>query len=177
MSEQVKAECQLDIDHITQRRFATQASEPFESVSFAGPRNTLPSDIDIISSFVNQLMNFISKFRAAGGNNFEIELALCEALVNAVVHGNQKQAEKLVYVHCRCTRDGEVSITIQDEGRGLEHDAIPDAISQDNQLQTYGRGIYLMRTLMDDVDFEQDGSVVHMRKKANSDSDTARKPQ
>jgi anti-sigma regulatory factor (Ser/Thr protein kinase) len=44
-------------------------------------------------------------------------------------------------------------------------------------LRTHGRGIYLIRTLMDEVDFEQGGSVVRMRKRANTGSDTARKPQ
>jgi len=122
-------------------------------------------------------MRFVSRFRVADDNNVEIELALREALVNAIVHGNEQDPRKRVYVNCRCTTDGEVSITVEDEGHGFENDAVPDPTSPENLLRTHGRGIYLIRTLMDEVDFEQGGSVVRMRKRANTGSDTARKPQ
>lgn len=177
MLEEMKAQCQRDNEDTSQARVASPASKPFESVPFIGLRNTIPSDIDSISSFVDQLMNFISKFRVVGQPNFEIELPLREALVNAIVHGNQNDPRKRVYVKCRCTAEGEVSITIQDEGCGFDHKAVPDPTSPDNQLRTHGRGIYLMRTLIDEVDFEQGGSVVHMRKRANHGSDTTRTPQ
>jgi len=147
------------------------------SSSFAELRNSLPSHVDIVSPFVEQLMRFISRYRGADGNNFEIELALREALVNAIVHGNQEDPDKRVHVKCRCTAEGEVSIAVEDEGDGFVHDAVPDPTSPDNLLRTHGRGIYLIRTLMDEVDFKQGGSVVHMRKNANAGPDPTRKPQ
>ena len=113
MSEDMKPECQKDAENKTGDRIALSTSQSLHSAPFIGLRNTLPSDIDIISSIVDQLMNFTSRFRAAGGN-FEIELALREALVNAVVHGNQKQSQKRVYVNCRCKSNGEVSITVEE---------------------------------------------------------------
>src|SRR5215469_15170134 len=167
MSEEMKAESQLDAKDITQARFGSHDSESFNSAPFIGLRNILPSDVDIISPFVDQLMRFISKFRPADESNYEIELALHEALVNAIVHGNQNDPGKRIYVNCRCTSDGGVSITVEDEGNGFEHDAVPDPTSPDNRLQTSGRGIYLIRTLMDVVDFKRGGSVVHMHKRAN----------
>jgi serine/threonine-protein kinase RsbW len=169
MSEQIKAEVQLGAEDMTPARVASPASQSFYSASFVGLRNSLPSDIDIISPFIEQLMRFISRFRAAGGNDVEIELALREALVNAIVHGNHNDPRKRVYVKCRCTRDGEVSITVEDEGNGCEHEAVPDPTSPDNQLPTNDRGIHLIRTLMDEVDFEEGGSVLHMRKRANAE--------
>jgi len=113
----------------------------------------------------------------ADGNNFEIELALREALVNAIVHGNQNDPSKCVYVNCRCTTDGRVSITVEDEGNGFGYDTVPNPTSPDNRQRTHGRGIFLIRRLMDEVDFEQGGSVIHMRKGASADSGTTRKPQ
>jgi serine/threonine-protein kinase RsbW len=142
------------------------------SFPFVELRDSLPSHVAIVSPFVDQLMRFIARFRGADGNSFEIELALRETLVNAIIHGNQEDPHKRVYVKCRCMRDGEVSITVEDEGHGFEYDAVPDPTSPDNRLRTHGRGIYLLRTLMDEVDFEQGGSVVHMRKRANAGSDT-----
>ena len=147
------------------------------SCEFVELRNTFPSYIVIVSPVVDQLMSFISRFRGASGNNFEIDLALREALVNAIIHGNQEDPNKHVHVHCRCTQEGEVSITVEDEGLGFECVAVADPTYQDNRLLTHGRGIYLMRPLMDEVDFGQGGSVVHMRKRANADADTPRKTQ
>jgi serine/threonine-protein kinase RsbW len=168
MSEEMTAKCPLDAEDPTQARVASPFSHSSHSAPFVGLRNTLPSDVDMISPFVEQLMRFISRFRVAGGHDIEIEVALREALVNAIVHGNEEDPNKLVYVKCRCTRDGEVSITVKDEGNGFEHEAVPDPTSPDNRLRANGRGIYLIRTLMDEVDFEEGGSVVHMRKRANA---------
>jgi len=65
--------------------------------------------------------------------------------------------------------DGEVSITVRDEGNGFDSSAVLDPTFRENLLFTHGRGIYLMRTLMDEVSFEDGGAVVRMRKKSNSD--------
>jgi serine/threonine-protein kinase RsbW len=158
-------------------RAGVESTTAKTSSTFVELRNSLPSHVDVISPFVDQMMRFISRYRGADGNNFDIELALREALANAIVHGNQKDPHKRIYVKCRCAADGEVSITVEDEGRGFRSDAVPDPTLPENRLQTHGRGIYLIRTLMDEVDFEQGGSVVHMRKRANAGSDPTRKPQ
>jgi serine/threonine-protein kinase RsbW len=134
MFEDMKAECQLDAEYTIRDRVAASNSQPFPSVSFIGLCNTLPTDVKIISPFIDQLMRFISRFRVADQGNFEIELALPEALVNAMVHGNRENPHTRVYVNCRCTTNGEVSITVQDEGNGFEHEAVPDPTSPDNQF-------------------------------------------
>ena len=175
MSEEMTTECKLETEEMAEDRVTSLGSR--SSSSFVGVRNTLPSDVDMVSPFVEQLMRFISRFRAADGDNFEIELALREAIVNAIVHGNQEDPRKLVYINCRCMADGAVSVTVEDEGTGFRSDAIPNPTSPNNLLRTHGRGIFLMRSLMDEVEFEQGGSVVHMRKKANAGSDAMRKPQ
>ena len=138
------------------------ASQFRRSAPFVELRNTLRSDPDIISPLVDQLVRFIARYR--NEDNFEIELALSEALANAIVHGNRADSQKRVFVSCRCSTDGEVSITVQDEGQGFDVDAVPDPTTPDNRLGTGGRGIYLMKALMDEVCFEGRGSVVHMRK-------------
>lgn len=133
--------------------------------SFIQLRYTLPNDVHVVSPFVDQLLRFISRLPEVDGNDFGIDLALREALVNAIVHGNKGKAHKQVHVKCRLSMDGEVSITVEDEGRGFQHNSIPDPTSPDNLMRPEGRGIYLMRAMMDEVEFEQGGSVVHMRKR------------
>jgi serine/threonine-protein kinase RsbW len=115
-------------------------------------------------------MSFITKHRIKDGSETDIEMALIEALENAVVHGNCEDPHKRVYVTCRCTAEGEVSITVQDEGQGFDTGTLPDPTAPENRLRTSGRGIYLMKTLMDEVCFEKGGAVVHMRKKSNAGS-------
>jgi serine/threonine-protein kinase RsbW len=112
-------------------------------------------------------MRFILHFRSADGSEIDIETALREALANAVVHGNRENPSKHVCVECRCYADGEVSITVHDEGQGFDTNAVPDPAAPERRLAEHGRGIYLLKTLMDEVSFEESGTVVHMRKNPN----------
>ena len=138
---------------------------------------SFPSKIQTISPFVDQLMRFIAKFRKMDASDMDIEMALREALANAIVHGNREDPHKRVYVTCRCTPDGEVSITVQDEGQGFDSGAVPDPTAPENRLLTAGRGLYLMKTLMDEIRFEKGGAVVHMCKKSNAGSAAKRNAQ
>jgi serine/threonine-protein kinase RsbW len=140
------------------------------SVSFVELRQSLPSQVALISPFVDQLMRFVAKCRNKEDSELEIETALREALANAILHGNREDPYKRVYVTCRCTPDGEVSITVRDEGQGFDSNAAADPTTPESRLVTHGRGIYLMKTLMDEVCFEHGGAVVYMRKKPNAGS-------
>jgi serine/threonine-protein kinase RsbW len=134
------------------------------SVPFVELRQSLPSTVAAIAPFTDQLMRFILNFRNSDGGEADIELALHEALANAVIHGNGEISCRQVYVTSRCYMDGEVAITVRDEGRGFDSSAVLDPTFRENLLFTHGRGIYLMKTLMDEVSFEEGGSVVRMRK-------------
>jgi serine/threonine-protein kinase RsbW len=162
------------IDHLGESESSTGTLRSCPSSPFVELRYTLPSDVDIISPFVDQLMRFISMFRRTDKNNFEIELAVREAIANAIVHGNQQDPNKRVYVWCRCAADGDVSATVQDEGEGFDIETVPDPTASENLFRGSGRGVYLMRTLMDEVRFEQRGTVVHLRKRSIARSDTER---
>jgi serine/threonine-protein kinase RsbW len=146
------------------------------SAPFVELRQSFPSKVAAIPPFTKQLMRFILKFRSADGTEADIEMALHEALANAVMHGNGENSRNRVYVTCRCYMDGEVAITVRDEGKGFDSSTVPDPTFLENLLLTHGRGIYLMKTLMDEVHFEESGSVVMMRKKSNASSAEQRKP-
>jgi len=90
---------------------------------------------------------------------------LREALANAIIHGNHENPQKHVHVRCRCNPD-ELSIAVKDEGRGFDIDKMADPIVPESIGSVHGRGIYLMKALMDEVHFEEGGVVVHMRKSA-----------
>ncbi len=125
---------------------------------------SLSSDVAMLSPFVDDLMHTINILRAMDGTEVDIEVALREALLNAIIHGNREDPGKRVYLRVRCRADGEVSIAIRDEGAGFESGSVPDPTAPEHRLSTHGRGIYLMRALMDEVSFEEGGTVVQMRK-------------
>ena len=81
-----------------------------------------------------------------------------------MVHGNHENQQKQVHVACRCNMDGEVLITVRDEGEGFDSRVVPDPTEAQRLLFTHGRGLHLMRALMDEVSFEENGTVVRMRK-------------
>jgi anti-sigma regulatory factor (Ser/Thr protein kinase) len=134
-------------------------------------QHSLASQVAAISPSVELVMRFVAKFRKVDGSEAGIEMALHEALANAVVHGNREDSDKLVEIACRCSIDGEVSITVRDQGQGFDSDAIPDPTAPENQMSNHGRGIYIMRASMDEINFEEGGVVVRMRKKANAAAD------
>jgi serine/threonine-protein kinase RsbW len=88
---------------------------------------------------------------------------LREALANAIIHGNHENPGKHVHVRCRC-EPSEISIAVKDEGRGFDVSKIADPTAPENTGSDHGRGIYLMKALMDEVRFEDGGVVVYMRK-------------
>ncbi len=85
---------------------------------------------------------------------FGITMAVREAAVNAVVHGNQKDPSKQITVTFENTGSSLV-FTVADQGKGLNPDTIPDPLAPENLLRGSGRGIFLIRSFMDEVHFRQ----------------------
>lgn len=110
-------------------------------------------------------MNLIAASHCVCGEEQLVELALREALSNAMLHGNRLEAGKLVHVHCRCEPCREVFFAVSDQGRGFDPYQIPNPLADENLLAERGRGIHLMKIAMDEVSFEHGGTEVHMRKK------------
>jgi anti-sigma regulatory factor (Ser/Thr protein kinase) len=102
-----------------------------------------------------------------------IELALQEALANAIRHGCSGDASR--HVQCVVTYDdaGEVLIVVRDPGSGFEASAVPNPLDPENVLKPGGRGIFLINQLMDEVDFRDGGREVQMRKRRDDVSRAA----
>jgi serine/threonine-protein kinase RsbW len=85
---------------------------------------------------------------------FRIGMAVREAAVNAVLHGNEYDPEKQISVSLENTGKSLV-ISIADQGKGLDPDSIPDPLAPENLLRGTGRGIFLIRSFMDEVHFRK----------------------
>ena len=93
-----------------------------------------------------------------------IELALQEALANAVRHGCKGDPGKQVQCCVSCDTSGEVLIVVRDPGEGFDVAAVPNPLDPENLLKGSGRGVYLINSLMDEVRFHDRGREVRMRK-------------
>ena len=130
----------------------------------------MPSKIQAISPLVDRLMRLIEGSQCDPGERFDIELALREALDNAVVHGNQQDPDTKVHIRCRCRPGNEISIVVTDQGKGFDFEKIVGNGISSEPASEHGRGIQLMKACMDDVRFERGGSEVHMRKRSRTAS-------
>jgi len=126
----------------------------------------MPSEISAISPLVERLMRLIEGSHCITGEEPAVELALREALNNAVVHGNRLDAHKLVHVRCRCKVGEGISLIVSDQGQGFDPRTIPDPLTVENLEANHGRGIHMMKLAMDEVSFEQRGTDVHLCKRA-----------
>ena len=84
----------------------------------------------------------------------KLMIALTEAVNNAILHGNRSNEEKLVHVVCEAQEDG-LLFTVTDEGRGFKPEKVANPLKEENLLKESGRGIFLMRTLLDRVEFRR----------------------
>ena len=94
-------------------------------------------------------------------------LAVREALANAVIHGNNCDPEKTVEISVGVNQNHDLVIIVKDSGPGFDPSAIPNPTAQENLLANRGRGIFLIRQYMDQVDFKFDhGTEVQMRRRS-----------
>ena len=127
-------------------------------------KTTIKSDYDLARDVEESI---ISEAQAGGfseGEVFAIRLALEEALVNAIRHGNRLDPKKMVMVEWSVC-DGTLDVVIADEGKGFVPDAVPDPTRDENLERPGGRGLMLMKAYMDCVEYNKQGNIVRMCKK------------
>jgi serine/threonine-protein kinase RsbW len=127
-------------------------------------RTSLPGEEEAIPPVVERIMEIVCSTSCAAGHEFEVELALTEAIANAVRHGCAGDPQKSVDVCVACQPDRGLMIIVSDPGSGFDPDTIADPVAAENLYKTHGRGIFLINQLMDEVEYERGGAVVRMRK-------------
>src|SRR6202795_4121676 len=133
----------------------------------------LRSEIVLISPLVDWLMSLITASRCVRGEEQYVELALREAMSNAMLHGNRMDARKLVHVRCCCESTKGVFIVVRDQGRGFDPNNVSSPLTVENEGAEHGRGIHLMKWGMDEVTFKRGGTEVHIRKESGNQQKTA----
>lgn len=127
---------------------------------------TIPSDLAEARRLQSQIEEALQATSYSEHEIFAIRLALEEALVNAIKHGNQLDPDKVVQVSYQVTED-RFDVRIVDEGPGFNPDEVPDPTLPENLEKGCGRGVFLIREFMSNVVYHGRGNVVTMTKLRN----------
>lgn len=128
---------------------------------------SLPSRIDTVAQAANAVADFVSRSGMSEEAAYGIDMAVREAVTNAVVHGNGQDEQKAVELTLKSSPEA-VEITVHDQGQGFNPEEVPDPTEDQNILKTSGRGIFFMRTFMDEVTWSirpGGGTTVRMLKR------------
>ena len=144
---------------------------PLQNGWLCTQERTIPSESAAGKQFIEDLLNDLSRSAWSEHEIFGIHLAVEEAVVNAIKHGNQFSPEKSVRV-CYYLSIEQLRVEITDEGGGFNPEAVPDPTDDDNLECPSGRGLMLMRSFMSVVRFNDRGNSVLMERSRTTTNGT-----
>ena len=130
----------------------------------------LPSDISLMNGVLHYLTQRVADLGVIKPDASNLFIALDEAFVNAVKHGNRHDTRKLVRITADLSSK-EARFTIEDEGEGFNVSEIPDPRDPENLFKTSGRGVLLIYNIMDEVEYNERGNRLTMVKRPESSLD------
>lgn len=131
---------------------------------------TIPSDTSKGRKIQEQIVGCLEALGYAPRDVFGVRLALEEAIVNAIKHGNRMDPEKFVRINW-IVDEAHVRVVIEDQGTGFDVTDLPDPTDDDNLDKPGGRGIMLMRSFMSVVEYNDSGNILTMEKKRYAEVD------
>ena len=135
----------------------------------AGPDNILHKSWDIksteqeVKAVTCEVLNTLRASDFGDDVVFAVHLSLEEAFINAIKHGNHGDPHKTVSIECLITPE-KFDISIADEGFGFDPGGVPDPRCNGNLYKASGRGLLLIRSYMDVVEYNSRGNCIHMVK-------------
>ena len=126
---------------------------------------TLAAKKEAVDPVVQGIMDVVRQMECAAGKDDAIELALTEALANAVVHGCKSDPSQVIECDVACDESHGMLIVVRDPGPSFDPRDIPSPVLGENIYSNHGRGIYLINQLMDEVKFLKNGTEIHMIKR------------
>ena len=126
---------------------------------------TIPADPAAIATVTDGVTQVLQEKRWPEEDVIAVELALQEAVANAIRHGCKGDPSKQLQCSVSVSESGEVVITVRDPGCGFDPATVPDPLAPQNMLKSSGRGIFLINGLMDEVNFADGGRELRMKKK------------
>lgn len=125
---------------------------------------TMPGDVNAIAAVVQRVTDLLVERGVVAGHEMEIALALQEALANAVRYGARNDPAKTVRLILYCGERTGMKIVVRDPGPGFDPASIPSPTTADGLLSDHGRGLHMIKALLDEVTWENNGTEIHMTK-------------
>lgn len=124
---------------------------------------TIPSEIKYVREISSKILKRLETRSIDESVLFDIRLCVEETVRNAIEHGNRRDKRSKVRIGYRISGD-RFTVEVEDEGAGFDYRSIPDPTQEDNLMKNSGRGVYLVRCLMDKVEFNEKGNKVKLTK-------------
>ena len=124
----------------------------------------LPADPDQCAPLVAEILDALQLHGWSAGDKFGIQMAMEEAVMNAIKHGNGCDPTKMIDINLGFD-DQKFEATISDDGCGFNPDEVPDPTADENIGKTCGRGVMLMKEFVDSLEYNETGNEVKMMKK------------
>ena len=140
----------------------TRFSHVHEKIEFE-----LPSDLGLMNGVLEYLQERVAKLGLIQPERSNLFVALDEAFVNAVKHGNKNDPTKILKITAELS-PAEAAFTVEDEGEGFDIHEIPNPCDPENLFRTSGRGVLLIYNIMDEVEYNAQGNRVKMIKRPDS---------
>jgi serine/threonine-protein kinase RsbW len=128
---------------------------------------SIPSSLDYLKDVDEFVEGKLKRIGLSESELADVAISVTEAVTNAIVHGNKNDEDKKVEVTLR-VKEPDLVVWVKDQGEGFDPGAVPNPVNKDNILKKVGRGIFILKSLMDDVDFEfqsEGGTLVKMVKR------------
>jgi serine/threonine-protein kinase RsbW len=130
----------------------------------------VPGTTSAVRRVCEQIISKAREYEYSRDDIFAVRLALEEAFLNAIKHGNKMDPAKEIKIEYTVSAD-KVDISITDQGGGFDSQSVPDPRLGENLYKTSGRGLLLMRSFMNTVEFNEAGNRVHMVRRRNSNGE------
>ena len=134
----------------------------------SGNSITIPSNMEYLATVDDFIEGILRGYGTNESIIADIAISVSELVINSINHGNKSAEDKMVSLSVNKT-DGDVSITISDEGSGFEPESIESPLDEANLLKDTGRGIFIVKSLMDkvDVNMTEKGTSITITKTIN----------
>lgn len=126
-------------------------------------RLQIPSDLGLVQKASSEVLTFLKPLQLSENDLFDVRLCLEEALINGMKYGHKLKKELSVSLFVEAS-SSKLTLTVEDQGPGFNYKALEDCTEENNLLKNSGRGVYLIRRLMDEVNYNAKGNSVQMVK-------------
>jgi len=129
---------------------------------------SIPSDFSYLKKVEGFILGVLEDVKASDFISGYIILCVSESVNNAIYHGNKQDLNKHVTIFAECI-DNYLLVEVADEGSGFNYEDLPDPTRSENIRKEGGRGLFIIRSLVDQISFKNNGSIIQLKFKLNSE--------